>query len=407
MSLSPRDELYITLPSNVPGSQRNTPADYETTLPTELVLTGDWEVALLECHYFHDWSNLSKCDLAIYVRESDNTPQNDQPASDEVDGHWFDEEDGVDNAPKMETAKVQALTDSSSSKEGYKGTDVDDTSSASIVTAPKEPVEIPKVIVEVPKVTRSEADKTGESSSQVAISEPIPSKDDESKASKEPEADKSVQPAKLSLKEFTILTSKLQKSDPENFGTIGYLIHLPESNYEGVKGLCNTICTQFNDKSKGRNVQHKLQYLMENGRVKFFCETAKVWLVSSSPYLFQRLGIAPSQREVDGRTLYLVPHKVMGTTRSYVDDIHSVFVYSDIIDYQIVGNSKAMLLGVFPTKGEHGEQQSWQFNPLQYITVKMRTLQSIRLKLCTPTGNLVPFQSGDTLCRLHFKRKLV
>ena len=107
MSLSSRDELYITLPSNVPGSQRNTPADYETTLPTEL-LTGDWEVALLECHYFHDWSNLSKCDLPIYVRESDtNTPQNEQPASDEVDGHWFDEEDGEANAPRGKPPKFK------------------------------------------------------------------------------------------------------------------------------------------------------------------------------------------------------------------------------------------------------------------------------------------------------------
>ena len=96
---------------------------------------------------------------------------------------------------------------------------------------------------------------------------------------------------------------------------------------------------------------------MENGRLKFFCETAMVWLVSSTPYLFQRLGIAPRQREVDGRTLYLVPHKVMGTTRSYLDDIHSVFVYSDIIDYQIVENSKGILLAVFHTKGAHGEQQ--------------------------------------------------
>ena len=80
------------------------------------------------------------------------------------------------------------------------------------------------------------------------IPEPIPSKDAQSKAPKEPEADKSVMSSKLSLKEFSLLTSKLQKSNPENFGTIGLLIHLPESNYEGVKGLCDTICSQFNDK---------------------------------------------------------------------------------------------------------------------------------------------------------------
>ena len=113
------------------------------------------------------------------------------------------------------------------------------------------------------------------------------------------------------------------------------------------------------------------------------------------------------ERIVDGRTLYILGHNQKGPLRAYLDDVHSIFVYSDIIDYQIVGNSKAMLLGVFPTKGVHGEQQSWQFNPLQYISVKMRAVQSIQLKLCTTTGDLVPFQSGDTLCRLDFQRKLV
>ena len=142
----------------------------------------------------------------------------------------------MDNAPKSATFKVQALTDGPSSKEGYKGTDVEETLPASIVTGPKEPTEIPKEPVEIPKVPNSEADKTGDPSSQVVNAQPTPPKDDQSKAPKEPEADKSVQPSKLALKELSQLTSKLQKSDTKNFGTIGLLIHLPESNYEGVKG---------------------------------------------------------------------------------------------------------------------------------------------------------------------------
>ena len=48
MSIKPRDELYVTLPSNVPGFTANTHSDYTTILPTPLVLSGNWEVALLE-----------------------------------------------------------------------------------------------------------------------------------------------------------------------------------------------------------------------------------------------------------------------------------------------------------------------------------------------------------------------
>ena len=65
MSLRPRDDIYVTLPSNVPGIQSNTPASYTTVLPTPLKLNGEWEVALLECHYPHNMRNLKQCTLGI------------------------------------------------------------------------------------------------------------------------------------------------------------------------------------------------------------------------------------------------------------------------------------------------------------------------------------------------------
>ena len=57
------------------------------------------------------------------------------------------------------------------------------------------------------------------------------------------------------------------------------------------------------------------------------------------------------------------------TSRATLDEVQTLFAYSDAIEDQIVGNSKAMLMGVFPIKGVYGEQQSWQFNPLEYIDV--------------------------------------
>ena len=65
MSLRPRDDFYVTLPSNVPGIQSNTPASYTTVLTTPLKLNGGWEVALLECHYPHNLRNLKQCTLGI------------------------------------------------------------------------------------------------------------------------------------------------------------------------------------------------------------------------------------------------------------------------------------------------------------------------------------------------------
>ena len=79
-----------------------------------------------------------------------------------------------------------------------------------------------------------------------------------------------------------------------------------------------------------------------------------------------------------------------------MEDVQTLYLYSDVIDYQIIGNYKAMLIGVFPVKGKHREQQSWQLNPFQDIDIPISTIASIKMSICTPSGEEVPFKSGVT-----------
>ena len=88
---------------------------------------------------------------------------------------------------------------------------------------------------------------------------------------------------------------------------------------------------------------------------------------------FNQLGIITQQVEMTSKPLYFSHSGVTGNRRAWLEDVQTIYIYSDVIDYQIVGNSKAMLMGVFPVKGKHGEQQSWQFNPFQYIDNHHRT----------------------------------
>ena len=75
--------------------------------------------------------------------------------------------------------------------------------------------------------------------------------------------------------------------------------------------------------------------------------------------------------------------------------LQSIFLYSDIIDYQIVGISRATLMGLFAMKGQHGELQSWPFNTQQYIEIPVSYIKSVEIRFCTQTGELVPFL-GET-----------
>ena len=113
------------------------------------------------------------------------------------------------------------------------------------------------------------------------------------------------------------------------------------------------------------------------------------------------------QVEMSSKPLYFSHSGVPGNRRAWLDDVQTVCIYSDVIDYQIVGNSKPMLIGVFAIKGKNGELQSWQFNPFQYIDIPSSTIPSITMRICTPAGEDVNFMSGDTLCRLHFRRKML
>ena len=200
------------------------------------------------------------------------------------------------------------------------------------------------------------------------------------------------------------IVTKLKATDAES-GTMCGMITLPAAHYQSLKSLCDVVTRMINENIVNTNIQ--IKFVIENGRVRFYSETGGIGLFCTTPYLAQHLGITPNEMTVGGSKLYYILDMVMGTRRAFLDDIHQIFVYSDIIDYQIVGNTKAMLLGVFPSKGTHAEQHSWQFNPLQYIKVTKSVLQSIHIKLCSATGEPVPFVSGDTLCRLHFRRKLV
>ena len=77
--LRPQDDIYVTLPSNVPGVPRNKPSNLKTVLPTPLKLNGAWEVAVLETHYPHQIPNFKATTLVVICTEDSEKPQLDQP----------------------------------------------------------------------------------------------------------------------------------------------------------------------------------------------------------------------------------------------------------------------------------------------------------------------------------------
>jgi hypothetical protein len=60
--MNTESEFQLTLPSNasITFSPDNKPANYTTTLPSPISLEGEWEVALIDIQYPHNWMNITK-----------------------------------------------------------------------------------------------------------------------------------------------------------------------------------------------------------------------------------------------------------------------------------------------------------------------------------------------------------
>ena len=69
--------------------------------------------------------------------------------------------------------------------------------------------------------------------------------------------------------------------------------------------------------------------------------------------------------------------------------ISSIFVYSDITDFVLVGHTQTPLLGYFPVLTKWEERGYWNFNPPYYVKLKETNIRTIGIKLCSETGELI------------------
>ena len=67
--MNTENEFQLTLPSNasITFSPDNKPANYTTTPPSPISLEGEWEVALIDIQYPHNWMNISKDVYIIFL----------------------------------------------------------------------------------------------------------------------------------------------------------------------------------------------------------------------------------------------------------------------------------------------------------------------------------------------------
>ena len=97
------------------------------------------------------------------------------------------------------------------------------------------------------------------------------------------------------------------------------------------------------------------------------------------------------------------------TTESpYVADLTTVsttiYVYCDIVEPQIVGDTSAQLLKSIPAEGKFGDIIAKTFTNIQYVPIRTKSFEAVEVLLRNDTGDPMPLERGKVVITLHFKK---
>lgn len=184
---------------------------------------------------------------------------------------------------------------------------------------------------------------------------------------------------------------------------------LPAGYYKSLGHLCERINFKMTlaydrlGKTAGR--PPRFQYEEDEDVIVGSNPEFPLTIYTDSPLLAQMLGVFSPQPE---NNLYRIEYfnELRSMFPPELDNFKSMYVYTDIIRYQMIGDVQAPLLGVFPVKGNYRDQVLWTFMPQNYMACCKKHIDTIHVKLCTDTGDPFPIaNNGKVIVRLQFRRK--
>ena len=94
-------------------------------------------------------------------------------------------------------------------------------------------------------------------------------------------------------------------------------------------------------------------------------------------------------------------------TRSRPLFISLIYVYCDLIEHRLVGDTLAPLLRILPTADQTSDIIHCIFQKPHYIPLAKRNFNFIEILLATDTGKKLQFQSGKTVATLHIRPRRI
>ena len=86
-------------------------------------------------------------------------------------------------------------------------------------------------------------------------------------------------------------------------------------------------------------------------------------------------------------------------------EIRLAVLRRDIVEYSMVGDTYMPILRTIPIyNADYGDMKHYEFIHPHYLKLQTRSISVIEIRICNSVGELIPFEQGSALVKLHFKK---
>jgi hypothetical protein len=206
-----------------------------------------------------------------------------------------------------------------------------------------------------------------------------------------------------------------------------YLLKIPAGYYFSGQHLVNTMAERFNvmfgkalEKTK-KSVTIEYHKIARRLLMKF--QDDKVVAITFCPELYHILGGDPNlidkkkPKEIPAVTGNLDFAKLFRFPVEMNEGLNLIFVYSDVVEYNVVGHTSVPLLRVIPFKvdsatiadeeGGNTYHVHREFVHPHYLPVSKSYFDTVNITIKGDLGQNIPFTHGKVTVKLHFRKRVL
>ena len=173
-------------------------------------------------------------------------------------------------------------------------------------------------------------------------------------------------------------------------------VKIPPGNYSAVNNLIYNITQLIRATAKFREDDFEFRYTPTDKRTSVFVKRG--CFVKLEGDIATVLGF--KRGTVVNDTLVTSPFLSLTTGA-----ISSLYVYTDLIHSQYVGDVKVPLLRIVGVDGQHGDSIAKIFDRPQYLPVCRQTFDTVEIDIKDDTGEKISFLHGKVVVKLHFRKQ--